>query len=118
MLYSVLLICGGIILCSVTLVVGVDAACVASVNEWVPIYPGAEEVDVQYNMFRPKGMGLTRVTYVTDDPYIEVIRYYQDFQTSVDPLTRNTLATSGYRVNRLDDREGAQITISSECAYN
>ncbi|QPC82747.1 hypothetical protein G4Y79_24195 [Phototrophicus methaneseepsis] len=125
LLYSVALITVGIAICSVTLVVSVDALCVASVNEWVPVYPGSEEVEEWHNMFRAKGMGISEVTYMTEDPLIEVIRWYQDHQASFSQqpgrlgvvVGRNSLADSHYRLTELEEG-GTQIQISSECAYN
>ena len=117
MLAGLFVIVLGIVACGVSLVVGVDVACVASVDEWVPVYPGAVEVSESHNMFRAKGMGISQVIYETDDPKIDVTRWYLDYQSSIE-RRQNTIASSGYRVIDSPDGEGTQIIIYSECAYN
>ncbi|MAU13797.1 MAG: hypothetical protein CL607_28530 [Anaerolineaceae bacterium] len=117
MLAGLFVIILGIVACGVSLIVGVDVACVASVDEWVPVYPGAVEISESHNMFRAKGMGISQVIYETDDTKIDVTRWYLDYQSSIEHR-QNTIASSGYRVIDSPDGEGTQIIIYSECAYN
>jgi len=117
MLAGLFVIILGIVACGVSLVVGVDVACVASVDEWVPVYPDAIEISESHNMFRAKGMGISQVIYETDDPKIDVTRWYLDYQSSIEHR-QNTIASSGYRVIDSPDGAGTQIIIYSECAYN
>lgn len=117
MLVGLLVIVLGIVACGASLIVGVDVACVASVDEWVPIYPGAVEISESHNMFRAKGMGISQVIYETDDPKIDVTRWYLDYQSSIE-RRQNTIASSGYRVMDSPDGESTRIVIYSECAYN
>jgi len=116
MLASTVLIMFSIVACAAVLVFSVDAACVASVNEWVPEYPDAEVVDEWYDFFRAKGMGRSRVTYFTPDDRMEVIRFYQRHQSNM--MRHNTLASSGYRVQDATEGEGTRIVIFSQCAFN
>lgn len=116
MLASTFLIMVSVVVCAIVLVFSVDAACVASVNEWVPEYPGAEVVDEWYDFFRAKGMGRSRVTYFTPDDRMEVVRFYQNHQSSM--VRQNTLASSGYRAQDATEGEGTQIVIFSQCAFN
>jgi len=117
MLAGLFVIILGIVACGVSLIVGVDVACVASVDEWVPVYPDAIEISESHNMFRAKGMGISQVIYETDDPKIDVTRWYLDYQSSIEHR-QNTIASSGYRVIDSPDGAGTQIIIYSECAYN
>ncbi|MCA9881775.1 MAG: hypothetical protein H6670_14605 [Anaerolineaceae bacterium] len=117
MLMATLLIVLGILACGSTLVIGVDVACVASVDEWVPVYPGAVEISESHNMFRAKGMGISQVVYETSDPRVDVVRWYLDYQTNI-AMRHNTIASSGYRAIDNPDGEGTRIIIFSECAYN
>ncbi len=68
-LLSMLIIFGIIGSVALVAVVYLDTSCYNDLTRRMPIYPGAEVVSQYYSMFRPFGMGDTRlILHSADDP--------------------------------------------------
>lgn len=116
MLVSTLLLMLALVACMGTSIVVIDAACRASIEEWVPLYPKGEVVDVQHDFLRERAMGRSRVTLYTEDAPQDVSAWYREYQVSLRTRS-NTLASVDYRVRRAPDDQGSLIDIISNCAF-
>lgn len=116
----------GIITCTVTLVTAVDTACYNDINYWMPIYPDSEIVEVNYDFFRPRGMGNTLMIFYTPNNEAAVRQWYVNYRRNI---TRNKeyntdsnhrvsgLASTAYRIAPAPDgKTGALIYHLSDCA--
>ena len=85
-------------------------------NWWAPLYPNGETVDVQYDLFRPRALGLTNWIMETTDDVETVKQFYRDtrLETLRAKKTRG-LAWSDSFVQPLDDGLGSRIIITSAC---
>lgn len=118
---SLLLIMGGIMLCMVSLIVGIDTACNINIDRWMPVYPGAEEVSTQYDFLRPRGMGNTFIIFQTSDDVATVRRWYADYQhqmmrESGDRSNIHGFARTNFQITENPERTATLIYHMSDCA--
>jgi hypothetical protein len=124
---SVVLIMGAILVCSITVVVGVDALCRSDIDKWLPVYPNATVSSTEHDFFRPRAMGRTTMILETADAAPKVRAWYynnrdqltrgQEFEGN--QTARTGIATVEYQVENLPNgQNGSRIYLWSECAYN
>ncbi len=112
-------ICGG------TLTFAMDTMCYAGLTQRMPIYPGAEIVNEEHNMFRSFGMGNTTLTLFTPDDPETVRAWYavrngawlrQSLQ-STDAGARMLRTFSQYQfdVTESPSGEGSQVILFGTC---
>lgn len=116
----------GIIACTSSLIVGIDAACYNDINHWMPIYPDSEVIEVRYDFFRPRGMGNTLMIFYTPDDEHTVRQWYTQYRRSITQNAYNSsnpdsrlggLATTSYRISPAHDGQpGSLIYHLSDCA--
>lgn len=118
-LISVVVVIASIGLCILAVSAGLDVACRADIDNWVPIYPGAEIVEMEYQgPFRPRAMGATAVMLYSEDPPNVVRSWY--YQHIVDLARRRVsrgFATTSREIEAAPDGEGTHIYLFSTCAW-
>ncbi len=116
-LLTLILILGGIFLCTGVLFFTTDATCLRNTSQWIPMYPNAEVVEEQKTFLTTFGMGVTQVTLSTPDDPNTVRQWYLDTRRQNEANPTNLLATMRYLV-REGENGGSTIILSSECAWN
>lgn len=114
-----------IVICTGTITLALDNICYAGLTQRIPIYPGAEIVNEEHNMFRQFGMGNTTITLITPDDPDTVRSWYasrngtwlrQNLQSS-DPGARLLRTFSQYQfdVTEAPNGEGSQVILFGTC---
>lgn len=127
-LFSTLLITLGIVVCSVSAFIGVDVACRADIDKWMPIYPDAELVSTDNAGFiRIRASGITQQIYYTPDSPVDVRGWYTDYRRELTQGQFNggnantalggSMATTQRQIMEDPDSDGTLISYYSECAY-
>lgn len=85
-------------------------------NWWAPLYPNGETVSVEYDMFRPRALGVTTWIMETSDDVETTKQFYRDkrLETLRAEKTRG-LAWSESFVQPLENGAGSRIILSSAC---
>ncbi len=85
-------------------------------NWWAPLYPNGETVAVEYDLFRPRALGLTRWFMESDDDVETVKQFYRDkrLETLKAGKTRG-LAWADSRVLPRETGQGSRIVLVSAC---
>lgn len=94
-----------------------DVKCAYDIeNWWAPLYPNGETVEVEYDLFRARALGLTKWIMESPDDVETVKQFYRDkrLATLNDGKTRG-LAWSESFVMPLEDGQGSRIVLTSAC---
>lgn len=85
-------------------------------NWWAPLYPNGETVEVEYDLFRPRALGLTKWIMESPDDVETVKQFYRDTRLATlnDGKTRG-LAWSESFVVPLENGQGSRIVLTSAC---
>src|SRR5689334_25243651 len=67
----------------ITLIGGVDTICRQDINTWLPIYPRATEISVQYDFLRPRALGRSYMVYMTQDNLYDVQLWYIKYRKNL-----------------------------------
>lgn len=105
----------GIFACSAATVIGLDAACYEYNSRWAPIYPGAVEVEIDYDFIRPQGMGNTYMVYETPDERLDVQAWYIEQRANAG--SSQGIGSAGFQVIEHPDGDGSLIRLYSSCAW-
>lgn len=119
---SAIILC--IIACSVVTFLGIDARCNYDIETWLPVYPDAEVVSVDYDFLRARGMGETTLVLYTPDDSNTVRTWYTNYRRE---LTRGEqganpnramggIAETRRSITDAPDAPGTLITLFSKCA--
>lgn len=93
-----------------------DIACNVSIETWLPIYPGAEDVSVQYNFIRARGLGTTFMILHTADSVEKVEDFYrQNIAALVNKGTPRGMGSTDFNVQKDADNGGSLIFLFSHC---
>lgn len=102
--------------CPVTATVVVDVACNTSIETWLPLYPGAETVSVDYSFIRPRAMGSTLMVQQTpDDPQTVEAFYYDHFEELVSRGVPRGMGGTDFSAQENPDADGSLILLYSRC---
>ena len=113
---SVLILLLFVFLCFLTLLVTVDQMCSTSIEQWIPYYPDAEVISVEYSLFRPRSMGETVTVLLTRDDEETVREFYrQTILALLDEQQTRGLARTHWDTEQNLDGDGTFIILSSEC---
>lgn len=116
-LWKVLLIMvGSTVACMGVFVFSLDEVCRANIAMRQPLYPNAEVMTTEYSLFRPRAMGITRLTLATADDPETVRQWFRD--VTMDLLQREQfrgIASLNYQVHENPEGEGSLINLYSEC---
>ena len=86
-------------------------------NWWAPPYPNGETVEIQYDLFRPRALGITTWIMVTDDDEETVKQFYRDKRLEI--LDQERLRGMAYSESsvfpRDDGQPGGKIVLYSAC---
>ncbi len=104
-----------LISCPGILILGVDLACSAAVEEWLPMYPNAEVVSTNFDFFRARAFGTTTMTLSSPDDMETVRQFYRNFiiRMAEDRIQRG-LASTSWQFAEGDDNT-TLIYLYSEC---
>ncbi len=85
-------------------------------NWWAPLYPNGETVEVEYDLFRARALGLTTWIMESTDDVETAKQFYRDkrLETLTAGKTRG-LAWSESYVLPLENGEGSRIVLTSAC---
>ena len=74
----------------------IDSSCVYQADEWLKVYPQAQQTELTYGFLRPYGTGITRASYTTDAPPALVRRWYTlaTRQAEYAPIWRQLVLTA------------------------
>lgn len=109
--FAVIAIIIGIVACTLTTFLTVDAICYGNAQEWIPYYPGSEIVSEETSAYHMWGIGISRATIYTTDSQFDVRKYYE--QLGIKP--NNLLATVRYAIRPAEDDVGTNVFLYSEC---
>jgi len=85
-------------------------------NWWAPLYPNGETVSVEYDLFRARALGVTKVIMVSSDDVETVKQFYRDTRLATLRAKKTRgLAWSESFVQPLENGEGSRIIITSAC---
>lgn len=112
---SIVMITVGVFACAAATVVGIDAACYEYNSRWVPIYPSATVVEMDFDFIRPQGMGNTYMVYETADERLDVQDWY--IQQRARAGSSQGIGSAGFQVVDHPDGEGSLIRLYSSCAW-
>lgn len=85
-------------------------------NWWAPLYPNGETVSVEYDLFRPRALGMTTWILETSDDVETVKQFYRDKRLEVLKAEKSRgIAWSDSLVQPLENGPGSRIIISSAC---
>ena len=102
--------------CPSSVFIVADVACNISINTWLPLYPGAKQISVDYNFIRPRGMGATLMTFETpDDPETVEQFYYDHFVDLVEQKIPRGVGGTDFSAEPNPDGEGSVLALYSHC---
>ena len=85
-------------------------------NWWAPLYPNGKTVSVEYDLFRPRALGVTKWIMESTDDVETVKQFYRNKRLeTLDAGKTRGLAWSESFVQPLENGPGSRIIISSAC---
>ena len=85
-------------------------------NWWAPLYPNGETVEVEYDLFRPRALGVTKWIMESTDDVETVKQFYRDTRlATLQAKKTRGLAWSESFVQPLENAQGSRIVITSAC---
>ena len=85
-------------------------------NWWAPLYPNGETVEVEYDLFRPRALGVTKWIMESTDDVETVKQFYRDTRLATLRAEKSRgLAWSESYVLPLENGQGSRIVITSAC---
>lgn len=85
-------------------------------NWWAPPYPNAETVSIEYDLFRPRALGVTDWLLESPDDVETVKQFYRDYRLMV--MEEERLRGLGWTesfVTPKEDGDGSFILLKSAC---
>ena len=86
---------------------------------WAQPYPGAETVDIQYDLFRARALGETRWIMETEDDEQTVRKFYQDLTLEIlnSGRTRGLAWADRFieEIEKADGSKATRIVLFSAC---
>ena len=116
-LKTAIIMVGTAILFIATIILLADIKCSYDIeNWWAPLYPNGETVSVEYDLFRPRALGVTTWIQESSDDVETVKQFYRDkrMETLQADKTRG-IQWSDSSVQPLENGPGSRIIISSAC---
>lgn len=85
-------------------------------NWWAPLYPNGETVEVEYDLFRPRALGVTKWIMESTDDVETVKQFYRDTRLATLRAEKSRgMAWSESIVQPLENGLGSRIVITSAC---
>lgn len=85
-------------------------------NWWSPLYPNGETVQVDYDLFRPRALGVTNWIMESPDDVETVKQFYRDTRIATLQAEKSRgLAWSESYVTPLENGLGSRIVLVSAC---
>ena len=85
-------------------------------NWWAPLYPNGETVDVEYDLFRPRALGVSYWYMESTDDVETVKQFYRDTRIAALKAEKTRgIAASESAVHPLEKGEGSLIVLYSAC---
>ncbi len=116
-LKTAIIMLGTAVLFIATIILLADIKCAYDIeNWWAPLYPNGETVSVEYDLFRPRALGVTTWIMESSDDVETVKQFYRDkrLETLQADKTRG-IQWSDSSVQPLEAGPGSRIIISSAC---
>jgi predicted membrane protein len=93
-----------------------DIQCNSDIETWVPLYPNAETVSVEYDFIRARAIGNTRLIQVSPDDVETVKQFYRDNLIELLNARRSRgLASTDWRIEPDEETGGSRIILLSAC---
>ena len=94
-----------------------DVKCAYDIeNWWAPLYPNGETVDVEYDLFRARALGVSKLIMESPDDVETVKQFYRDKRLeTLNAGKSRGLAWSESFVVPLEDGQGSRIVLTSAC---
>jgi hypothetical protein len=93
-----------------------DVQCNSDIETWVPLYPNAETVSVEYDFIRARAWGNTQWVQVSSDDPETVKQFYRDNIIKLSDERRGKgLAGTHWIVEPDGETGGSRITLLSTC---
>jgi hypothetical protein len=104
------------VFCISTLVLVIDVQCNGDIEAWIPLYPKAETVSVQYDFIRARAWGNSQVIQASPDDVETAKQFYRDTVIKLfDEERGRGLASTHWAVEPDPDTDGSLIILSSSC---
>ncbi len=100
-----------------TIILLADIKCAYDIeNWWAPLYPNGETVSVEYDLFRPRALGVSTWILESSDDVETAKQFYRDkrLATLQSGKTRGIQWSDSF-VQPLEDGRGSRIILSSAC---
>ncbi len=94
-----------------------DVKCAYDIeNWWAPLYPNGETVEVEYDLFRARALGVSKLIMESPDDVETVKQFYRDKRLeTLNAGKSRGLAWSESFVVPLEDGQGSRIVLTSAC---
>lgn len=114
---TTIIMVGAAVMFIATIILLADIKCSYDIeNWWAPLYPNGETVSVEYDLFRPRALGVTKWIMESSDDVETVKQFYREKRLEVlDAGKTRGLAWSESFVTPLENGQGSRIIITSAC---
>ncbi len=114
---TTIIMVGAAVMFIATIILLADIKCSYDIeNWWAPLYPNGETVSVEYDLFRPRALGVTKWIMESSDDVETVKQFYREKRLeTLDAGKTRGLAWSESFVMPLENSQGSRIIISSAC---
>lgn len=104
------------LLCVGSVLVWADFQCSSDIEAWLPLYPNAETVSVENDLFRPRATGTTLWIQESTDDIETIKQFYRDHVLEVlDSKRGRGLASTDWQVEPNSESNTNRIILFSSC---
>ncbi|MDE2820370.1 MAG: hypothetical protein OXN94_15130 [Chloroflexota bacterium] len=116
-LKTAIIMVGTAVLFIVAIILLADTKCGYDIeNWWAPLYPNGETVSVEYDLFRPRALGITYWYMESTDDVETVKQFYRDTRLATLKAKKTRgIANAESAVHPLENGEGSRIVLYSSC---
>jgi hypothetical protein len=120
MIVWTLVVCAAMVICVVTVVIGVDRTCVADLTPRLPIYPNTTVKLQQHNFLTQFGMGESVMILHSDEPVAIVRDWYSRtvgaiVYADVQKGNIRHMGRTNWTVDEAPEGKGSQIILYGYC---
>lgn len=93
-----------------------DVQCNNDIETWIPMYPNAETISVEYDFLRARAWGNSQTIQASPDDVETAKKFYRDHALILlDEEQSRGLASTNWTVEPNPDTDGSLITLYSSC---
>ena len=104
-----------VVICLAVILVASDQVCRLNIDQWMPVYPEAEQVRLEYDFVRPRALGTTLGVYFSPDDNETVRIFYRENILALLRAEQSRGLASTHWDTEPQPDGGTLITLYSEC---